>query len=161
MEDFMNILVLSKPEFNDLMNQHIKEEKNVDKEPFSKIAFISINDTSGMWGTSWFSEDHPNVLRLWFDDTSKDGVPSPTIESSSTKAMTIDQAKQIVEFIKKNKDAKQFIVHCSAGISRSGAVGEFIADYIGFDRNEFLRDNPAIHPSPYVSSLLKRVLWEK
>jgi len=47
-------------------------------------------------------------------------------------------AKKIIAFLDNaNKDPKDsdLVVHCSAGISRSGAVGTFACDYFGLDYN--------------------------
>lgn len=71
-----------------------------------------------------------------------------------------DHAKTIVSFleeIKKDDEDSDLVVHCSAGISRSGAVGTFACDYFGLDYNDFLRSNPYIMANQYVLSTLRKV----
>ena len=151
------VKVLSKPEFNEYVSNHLHlNDTNVKDFP---LAFISINDTHGNWSISWFDSDHPNVLRLWFDDVEHDLELSPT-NKESCRAFSQEQGKQVREFIDNNKD-KDFLVHCSAGISRSGAVGRFIVDYLQGDREYFEKNNPHIHPNGRVSRILNRAEWRE
>ena len=150
------INILSKPEFNEFMSNHKIDDSNIGDFSF---AAISINDTHGQWAVSWFNEDHPNLLRLWFDDVEHDEEVSPT-NKISCKAFSADQAKAVFEFVNANKD-KNFIVHCAAGISRSGAVGSFILDYLEGDREYFEKYNKHILPNPRVRRMLNRRAWER
>lgn len=150
------VKVLSKPEFNDFMASHKFDDKNIEK--LKEIAFISINDTHGNWSVSWFDEDHPNVLRLWFDDIEKDLQTSPT-NPDKCLAFTPEQAKQVFDFINENY-GKDFIVHCVGGIARSGAIGAFITDYHGWDREKFMKANPYIHPNVRVTRMLNNKVWK-
>ena len=155
----IKIKVLSKPEFNQFMGERGIDDKNVE-EQMNGVALISINDTSGNWSTSWFDADHPNVLRLWFDDVFADTEKSPT-NKNECRAFTEKQAQKIFQFIKENKD-KDFIVHCSAGISRSGAVGAFINDYLDSDKEFFHKFNAdRIFPNAHVSILLNKLAWSE
>ena len=76
---------------------------------------------------------------------------------------TNEQAKELYEFIKINKDKSRAIIHCGAGISRSGAIGVFIHSLYGNNSpemtyEEFKRKNPRILPNSYVLRLLNRQL---
>jgi predicted protein tyrosine phosphatase len=82
-----------------------------------------------------------------------DGRPSEWIY-----AMNNEQAKQIIDFIEANKDKEICIVHCAAGISRSGAVGTFINDLYGEPYEVFRMINPYIHPNSHVLSTLRKML---
>jgi len=42
-----------------------------------------------------------------------------------------------------------------AGISRSGAIGLFINDFFGGDKELFKKENPYIHPNWRVFTMLK------
>ena len=150
------IKVLSKPEFNSLMVNNKVNDENV--EGLENLALISINDTHGNWAVSWFDSDHPNVLRLWFDDIEHDLETSPT-NPHKCKAFSPEQAKQVFDFINENYE-KDFIVHCSAGISRSGAVGAFINDFFAWDRLNFEKNNPHILPNPRVRRMLNNKVWK-
>jgi len=66
------------------------------------------------------------------------------------------ELKKIVEFVNKHKDKSVFMVHCSAGISISGAVATFIRDKFieEIDKEKFNSENKYIQPNLYV---LKRL----
>jgi len=58
------------------------------------------------------------------------------------KLFTDDMANKIKEFVDLNKDKKEWIIHCVAGISRSGAIGLWLTKYLGYNLFEFLENNP-------------------
>jgi predicted protein tyrosine phosphatase len=67
------------------------------------------------------------------------------------------QAKAAYEYVKNihyNKEQETLLIHCDAGISRSGAIGTWACDYLGLNYFEFQKMNPFIHPNPHVLSLL-------
>lgn len=69
-------------------------------------------------------------------------------------------AKRIVSFIDMVKlliEDASLIVHCDAGISRSGAVGSFAAKYLDLDPEDFHKLNPNIFPNPHVYRVLMNV----
>jgi len=68
-----------------------------------------------------------------------------------------EHARQIIDFVEKNKNHPVFYVHCDAGISRSGAVGLWITRYLGLDETEFYERNTRIHPNLYVLDVLNGV----
>lgn len=155
----MRVHILGKREFDKLMEINEINDKNVEK--FDSIMFISIVDTdelNSMWdfdrGTNhWFKENHDNVINMKFDDVEHDGEASPTQEVN-TRAFSEKQAKELYEFIKKHRDKETCIVHCMAGISRSGAVGTFVNGYCQGDWERFKRDNPMISPNPRIHKML-------
>lgn len=69
------------------------------------------------------------------------------------------ELKRIVDFINKHKDKKVFIVHCSAGISRSGAVVRYISEkfFDEVDFNFFKQNNKQIQPNLYILKTLKKL----
>ncbi len=147
----MKITVINKVSFDKLMQLTSTTNGNVEK--LEKTFFISINDNCGTDEIPYFKEDKGNVKVLFFHDVENDIKTNYGI----AKAFTLTQAKDLFEFIKKHKDKQSCIIHCAAGISRSGAVGTFINDYIGGDFFEFKKANPYIHPNPLVLKLLKEV----
>jgi predicted protein tyrosine phosphatase len=156
MREPKQVHIWSKPQFNSALGKLGINDKNVHELP--DVAFISINDTMGQWNQSWFDEDHDNVLRLWFDDVETDmDLWSPT-NTIHVEAFNSYQAQDTLDFIKRNEKKKTFIVHCTAGISRSGAVGQFIADYFACDKEEFKRMNPHICPNGLVSRMLNNLV---
>jgi predicted protein tyrosine phosphatase len=62
------------------------------------------------------------------------------------------ELKKIVRFVNKHKDKSVFVIHCSAGISRSGAVAVFIKDKFKdeVDNEKFYNENKYIWPNLYI-----------
>jgi len=117
------------------------KKENIDDtniESKTDIAIISIRGKIDD-NPHYFTTNHYNVLNMTFDDI--------TFEDDIYKAITRDQAKEIYNFIKTNinKGVKQFLIHCAAGISRSGAVGQFINDFYGSENFEII--NRHINPN--------------
>lgn len=71
-----------------------------------------------------------------------------------------NELKMIVDFINKHKEKSVFMVHCSAGISRSGAVATFLYDKFlsEIDKEQFRRENKYIRPNLYILNRLKSLL---
>lgn len=71
---------------------------------------------------------------------------------------TEQHADKVSSFVNKYKDLN-FIIHCTAGISRSAAI----ADYVSIIKNEhdllWRSYGGRIKPNVWVQSLLKRRLW--
>jgi predicted protein tyrosine phosphatase len=154
----MKVYVWSKQMFDKGMADNGITDQNVEER--DKIMFISITDTAKFSNSRipYFKEDHDNVMNLSFDDVEHDLQPSPT-QPEGTKAFTEEQAEKLFQFIKRNRDKETCIVHCMAGISRSGAVGTFINGYCGGDWEEFKRTNPYILPNGRVERLLNRAKY--
>jgi len=65
------------------------------------------------------------------------------------------QACMIINFLKEVKDKVTIlVVQCSAGISRSGAVGLFACRHLGLDEGKFREFNKNIGPNFYVLGVL-------
>ena len=80
-----------------------------------------------------FSEEFlnaENLLVVYFDD----------VAENFPNAMTPEQARAIVDFVCAEDD-RPIIVYCTAGISRSGAVGEVLNWYF----NRYLADNQSVY----------------
>lgn len=65
-------------------------------------------------------------------------------------------ARIIINFLDQINDENidTLVLHCAAGISRSGAVGLFANQYYKLDHKEFMRDNSRIIPNMYILSVL-------
>jgi hypothetical protein len=90
----------------------------------------------------------------FYDATDKENLS----EDDKKKLFSRKQAGEIIEFIDRaNKEDCDdvLVVHCDAGISRSGAVGEFLNDYLRLNYWTFLRVNPQVNSNKYVLRLLK------
>lgn len=162
----MRVHIFGKREFDKLMIENNITDENVESR--DSIFFISITDTPELLSklgfnedrnNHYFKEDHENVINLDFDDVENDGESSPTKKDRDTRAFSEKQAKRLYEFIKQHKDKETCIVHCMAGISRSGAVGSFVNGYAQGDWERFKRDNPWIVPNARVYRMLNEVKY--
>lgn len=102
--------------------------------------FISINNVIHFSETPIFSESpipekyRPQTLILHFDDASISDN-----DSDSRFLFDKSKARQIRDFTRQTlMQNRDLIIHCHAGVSRSGAVGIVLNDYA----NRFLQDNP-------------------
>jgi predicted protein tyrosine phosphatase len=124
----------------------------------SDVAIISIySNENEVLITDKFKEQLENVgctktLSLLFEDiTDKENE-----NLIGHILFSEDQAKLIIDFLNDLKQERQkiLLVHCDAGVSRSGAVGIFACRYFKLDENEFRIDNTNILPNSYVYDLL-------
>jgi hypothetical protein len=156
------IKVLARFLFWGILKKQGITDSNVENQ--DNTFYISINSTEGNDITPYFKEKHPNVLTLYFDDCNEykkhpvDGSPDEFYEQIP---MSEEQALEIIKFAEKMNNESNVYVHCTAGVSRSGAVGAFISDYLGNKWDDFIRVNPQVIPNSHISSLLKRVYYEK
>ena len=106
--------------------------------------------------------EHKNVLTLFFDDVSCDTERAKML---GLTPFSITIASKIVDFIssinENNRTDNTLIVHCGAGVSRSGAVASFIADMYGYTREKLLLENPMIKPNTDVLATLKREFYKR
>ena len=146
----MDITILSKRDFDDLMTANKITNDNV--EDIKDTFFISIHYT-GTDVDGYYFENKSNVKVMIFDDCS--------FKHNHEQPMDDEQAMELLDFIDEHMDKDNCIIHCAAGISRSGAVGTFICDYTDTNFNSFIQDNPQIHPNPLVLNLLKKAVLKK
>lgn len=138
----MKIKILSKDMFEYWVMPKIHE--------YEDTFFISILDPDNPTN---FKEDSDTFITLRFYDLE--------YELGDYKIFDSEIAKELVEFIDKNKDKKTRIVHCTAGVSRSGAIGEFIQRKFGTESMKtFRKRNKHIHPNRLVRKLLN-IEWNK
>lgn len=103
-------------------------------------------------------ENAPNLLELRFDD-----VADPVREAGGVFMSEAD-GDAVLAFVKRMDRTRQLYVHCTAGITRSGAVGEVIDWFVNCcleknheDHAMFLRRHPYLVPNRWV----RRILLEK
>ena len=123
-----------------------------ERELFRTRRIISINNIGFPAEPPPFSEPFltaENLLVLYFDDVDE-----------GPNAMTPAQARAIAD-VACSGDPRPIIVHCAAGISRSGAVGEVLNWYF----NRYLEDDPAAyrrfelaHPDLIPNAHVRRLL---
>lgn len=97
-----------------------------------------------------------NFLQVKMWDIERDVVLNGSIKYEKPNDSEI---LKIIDFVNRNKDKTTFIIHCSAGISRSGAVASYIADkfHSEVDRFEFIRNNKQIQPNLYILNRLHKL----
>ena len=134
-----------------------------EKEILATHRVISIVSSNGDDTEPPFSQDvlaSPNLLCLVFDDVVEGA------EKEYTQFTEAD-AKAILDFI--CDDSMPVIVHCSAGIARSGAVGEALDSYYNCflkandeDHQCFLRHyQQRLRPNSLVKRLLMREIYAR
>jgi predicted protein tyrosine phosphatase len=120
-----------------------------------KYWVISINCPEDSW---LFSDDlsepiqHKRLLNLKFHDLSYK-------VSWWSQLFTVEQADQVLEFltrIKNSNEGNDLLIHCAAGVCRSGAVGSFAREFLGLDYEGFAKTNPQIVPNILVLHLLRQ-----
>lgn len=133
-----NIQIMSKDEITLFSAKDLTEDCIV----------ISINDTG--FNTVIYDNKHiVDKIKLWFDD-----ITLPKHENNDLTLMYPEQAELIALFIDRYKDnISNIIVHCTAGISRSGAVGCVLARYLNGD-DEYLLATGRYIPNKHVYKLM-------
>lgn len=163
----MNIYILSRKAVLRLLEEN---KHKVFKDNYV-ISIYSTGSKSPFTLTKGFTRCK-NILKIKFDDIAycKEDWDMHYINglilSRGYKFITDEQVKDISDFLKAiDKDSgKNLIVHCDAGISRSGAVG-LVADKM-FNVDEeahmhFRLTNCHIRPNPYVyAKIAELVLGE-
>jgi predicted protein tyrosine phosphatase len=156
----MLVEVMSKKNFEDKMRMEGITDLNVEDRCKSglfappKMYLISINNSHGSDNRSYFRHDHKNVIRLFFDDLE---AHDPILQNEEArlrlKLFDMGQAKRIVEFAKQFDNDSQVTVHCLAGVSRSGAVGTFLASRFHVPEENFVHEKD-LYPNRLVMTLL-------
>lgn len=77
-------------------------------------------------------------------------------------------ANKIIAFVKSFDEKHRFmsyptlfVVHCDAGVSRSGAVGLWACRYLGYDEKEFRKINSNIFPNSLIYDTLYKAAGMK
>lgn len=161
-----NIKVVSKHAFIDILQSNKLNDTNIANTENSNCFFISIINPEDFY----LLKDQSNVLNLKFHDVEisngkilyqKDQLPEYYIKTIKEKFVYFDDKMglKVINFINKlkNKDFFNLVIHCSAGISRSGAIGAFATEYLNLDYNEFIFYNPQIIPNNDVLSILRKL----
>jgi protein-tyrosine phosphatase len=101
-----------------------------------------------------------DYLDLKFWDLDKKNYNKIKLKYSDASLFNEKKAKAIIKFlsnIKLDLLEANLVIHCHAGISRSGAVGTFACEYLQLSYLEFIKENPYILANQYVLDILKKV----
>ena len=139
---------------------------SVEAELLAKSKIISINSSWGFDDTPPFSPEllnHPHLLTLTFDDICNE--PETPEDLGNAILFNEDMAHAIMRFVDDGKFP--LLVHCTAGISRSGAVGEVLnwyfnrdLEYNAADDEDFTQNNRQILPNFIVRRIMMKILEE-
>jgi predicted protein tyrosine phosphatase len=142
-------------------NRHDLEMKEAQTPEFFDDDKFFITIKGGV-ETHWAIKhnDPIRVLRLTFDDvTDSDNVPEE--DKKELKLFNKHDAQRIKEFVENLNPKKTLYINCGAGISRSGAVGEVVNEYLNkflinnvADYEFFFKVNKQIQPNPYIKRIL-------
>ena len=149
----IEVIVLAQADFDRHMEANNITRSNVGER--DDVFFISINYTGDFIKIPYFVESGKNVCVLYFDDVDGD--------TGGQNPMTEHQGRELIQFLLEQQvqGKTMCIVHCTAGISRSGAIGAFVNDLFGGSYASFVKRNPQIQPNAYVSALLNRLYREE
>lgn len=127
--------------------------------PFWKNGnFINIRNSRSIDPNRGIPLDGDNILKLQFDDVR---------ELPAVRRLPFDKimAGHIIEFVLGCDPSTPLFINCSAGISRSGAVGDVLNRFANTiltdncaDFQAFYRNNPQIDPNPLVREILNNVI---
>lgn len=158
----MKITVKDRYYFEDLCGT-AQEASIIDSHRIISVNSVRIHEDPPFSWEYWTAN---NILLLHFDDA--DPADYPLLEESRIRNpqmpyyhfMTDQDADAIVSFVKK-PDPRPIIVHCTAGISRSGAIGVALNDYFNRklvldepEHERFFRLHLNISPNLHVMKLL-------
>ena len=120
-------------------------------EDFENSWFISM--FGSMEESPFFQRIHNNVLLLQVDDISIRQLDDE--KDRDLMLFTNEQALQVIKFFKKMGEDFTLVVHCGAGVSRSGAIAEFARTYFNLNYDVFKNDNPHILPNTLIVQKLR------
>ena len=109
------------------------------------------------------SQDGPDRMGLQFDDVEDKYDAYNGLEKPRDPCLTYfdePMATRVCEFIKRahedNPDSRDLlVVNCHMGISRSGAISDFVRVVCKLDFSEWKWQNPAANPNLLVKGLLR------
>jgi len=109
--------------------------------PFAAVSIVSPEYPFYKISPTDYCKD---VLYLRFHDERADGQVASFYEVEKVKPIDDDDARQIIEFTLKNKEHKNFLIHCEAGLSRSPAVALAMSEILNGNKDD---------PGQYIETL--------
>ena len=146
--------------------RYFEEEKGTAEvaEILSSHRVVSIQSTYGLDTDPPFEKEmlsHPNLLTVVFDDEWDRSCE----RCDYIRLFRREDAERIVKFVGVGR--MPLIVQCTAGISRSGAVGFALDWYFNQHMHKnpahhdfFTKSNPQVEPNPLVLEVMTKYLKE-
>ena len=162
----VTIHTLSAADFKHTMKNNDLYDCNIEQR--TDLAVISIGNSfdddlaedifANGPSSHWFRHPHRNVLNIDFDDIAAPDEWKNLSKCPGYVLFDEEMARKIAGFVEENRDASIWIVHCSAGVSRSGAVSRWLKDWLdikyGIEANNV--DGRYASPNPHVLRILDR-----
>ena len=136
-------------------NRNVITQDFIESQPFAIISIGNIEADEGNTDEALYLNgcnnhwipDCNNVLNIDFDD----------VAENEKGAFSELQIQEMLCFIEDNKDKEEWFIHCSAGISRSGAVASYLYEWFK-SRGDDVVIFPKYPETPnyYVKSMLKK-----
>lgn len=186
MSMMVQIHTLSVADFKHTMRNNDLYDSTI--ESMTELAVISIGNSfddfdpddifSNGPSSRWFARRHRNVLNMTFDDItspekwqllsqfgnsrSSDDTPGNASAEKDYVLFDRNMVREIADFVDDNHKASTWIVHCSAGISRSGAVSLWLKDWLKFKYgiDAVNVDGKYALPNSHVLSELNRMFFQ-
>lgn len=140
-------------------NRNVIPKDFIEKQDFAIISIGNIESDEGHTDDSLYLNgsnshwlpDSDNVLNINFND----------VGEKEEGALTELQAQEILYFLEDNQDKKTWYIHCSAGISRSGAIASIIYDFFK-ERGDIVNIFPHYPKTPnyYIRNLINKIKRE-
>ena len=164
------IRVLSRTDFDNFINSYnwinnipnniaIIEIFNSDVQEFASNPNAVIDEFNYVNNLSSAKVNGDNVLHLMFDDIVSEKTIKINNIDHNLELFRFHQAKQIIDFIIDHIDCDTWLIHCSAGISRSGAVGTFVFNFLSeFFKTVQFPEKSIVKPNFHVLNMLDNTL---
>jgi len=130
-----------------------------------RVAAQNISNVLNPYSCAWISFEDPDDPKSVVDNVVLNSCPNLKLAIYDLQEETTcvlsgqkfyppskEDARRIVDFVKENT-GRNFIVNCAAGVSRSGAVCQFLQDCLGYKWLEEGKSNAA--PNELLVKLLK------
>ncbi len=129
--------------------------------PDNNLILIQITSPNDNFIESPYKHLFYNIYRFKFDDiTLEDTFKYPELLdlTHNLKLISEQQSLEIAQIlINAEKDNKNVIVSCQAGISRSGAIAQVAEELLGFEPN---KQSCLRHPNKYVYATVRDKILE-
>jgi predicted protein tyrosine phosphatase len=123
------------------------------KKYTNKVCFISILDCDNHELKYDCTLENFLQVKMW-------DIESDIIQNNIIKYKKPEDSEllKIINFINLHNSKSHFIVHCSAGISRSGAVVRYISEkFNDIDIDYFKKENKQIQPNLFILNRLRNL----